>query len=111
MPITVINGPTIAEGESLSDACDLGGGKVVRITTPWRWENNQLTFQISSNGTDWFDLWMFNEEVTLACGKSRGIVIMRDFPSTAHMKIRAGSAAHPAIQPVSQEFAVAVETP
>ncbi|WP_256434713.1 hypothetical protein [Bradyrhizobium sp. 6(2017)] len=34
MPLQVIDGPTIAEGEALSDGVDCSAGEIVRITVP-----------------------------------------------------------------------------
>lgn len=121
MTITVLNGPVIAKGESLSDALDLGGARLVRITTPsgfpdpndpvTGWPGPNITFQISSNGVAWLDLWMHGEEVWLPCGPARGIVIMQDFPSVEWIKIRSGTAASPVAQLERREFAIAVYTP
>jgi hypothetical protein len=121
MPITVLNGPVIAKGESLSDPLDLDGGKPVRLTTPSGfpiandpasgWPGPNITFRISSDGVAWFDLWMHGEEVTLACGPARGIVIMNDFPSVEWLQIRSGTAASPVRQLERREFAIAVYKP
>jgi hypothetical protein len=48
MPLVVINGPTIAAGESLSDAVDLSAGGIVRLVTPDDWTSANITFEVSN---------------------------------------------------------------
>ena len=50
MAIQVLNGPTIAAGDSLSDGLDCSGGKIVKITMPADWTFADITFQTSSDG-------------------------------------------------------------
>jgi hypothetical protein len=57
MPLQVINGPVIAAGESLSEGVDLAGGQLVRITAPADWDGSNLSFQISSDGNGYNDLY------------------------------------------------------
>src|SRR5262245_21409842 len=57
MPLTVINGPTIAAGETLSDVVDCTGGQLVRITMPAEWSSAMLTFQLSSDDVGYNDLY------------------------------------------------------
>lgn len=114
MPITVVNGPVIAAGESLSEGVDLTAGTVVRITTPAEWDGPaNLTFQVSSDGVYFNDVYdTAGREVLIPCGPARGIVI-RDLEavlSAAHLKFRSGSAAHPVPQNAQREFAVAIKT-
>jgi hypothetical protein len=114
MPITVINGPIIAAGESLSAGVDLTAGTLVRITTPAVWDGPaNLTFQVSSDGAFFNDAYdVLGREITIPCGPARGIII-RDIEavlSASHLKIRSGSAAHPVPQAAQREFAVAILT-
>ena len=57
MGLTVINGPFIQAGESLSDGVDCSGGDAVRITMPGAWSGGNLTFQISTDGALYNDLF------------------------------------------------------
>lgn len=113
MPITIVDGPTIAAGQSLSDGVDLSAGRIVRITTPADWSPANMTFKVSSDGTFFNDLYdSSGREVVIPCGPARGIVI--DHPafveSVAHLQIRSGSSAHPVAQAEDRVFAVAIET-
>ena len=112
MPITIINGPIIPAGQSLSDGVDCSAGKLVRITTPADWTPANLSFQISSDGLGFNDLYKGGSEVIVPCGPNRGIVIIpENWPGTVHLKFRSGRSAYPVPQVAQREFAVAIETP
>jgi hypothetical protein len=49
MTLQVIDGPTILEGESLSDAADCSAGDIMRLTIPQEFKQANLTFQVSSD--------------------------------------------------------------
>jgi len=113
MPLQVIQGPVIAAGESLSDGIDLAGGQLVRITAPHDWSGENISFQISSDGNGYNDLYTADgDEVLIECGAGRAIVV--DWPkwsrAVAFLKIRSGSGAAETVQDERQEFAVAVWT-
>lgn len=118
MPTEVLNGPVIAQDEWLSDALDLTGGKIVRITTPTPLPDDAgfslglLSFQVSVDGTRFADLYDHNGEVTLSVGPARGVLFSPKWPeSISHVKFRAGTASHPHKQLERREFAVAVDKP
>lgn len=112
MTLSILNGPVIAAGKSLSDAIDCTSGKIVRITTPSAWSPGaHLTFQISSDGQGFNDLYRQGEEVVIPCGPNRGIMLLPDFwPGAAFLKFRSGTSAYPVAQAERRQFAVAVET-
>ena len=49
MPLTLVVGPTIAAGQSLSDVLDCSTAPPVRIMMPTAWTGAVLSFQCSSN--------------------------------------------------------------
>jgi len=111
MPLQVINGPVIAAGESLSDGIDLAGGQLVRITAPYAWSGANISFQISSDGNGYNDLYTSDgNEVVIPCEAGTAIVI--DWPfwwkAVAFLKIRSGRHDAADEQRERQEFAVAV---
>src|SRR6478609_5298399 len=57
MGLTIVDGPTIAAGESLSDGADCTGGSIVRVTIPQEYTPANLTFQASSDGSFYNDLY------------------------------------------------------
>jgi hypothetical protein len=110
MSLTVINGPAIAAGESLSDGVDLGGGQLVRITAAREWNGRNISFQISSDGNEYNDLYTADgNEVVIPCGAGRAIVIDAAWwKAIGFLKIRSGTVEAPDVQAERQEFAVAV---
>jgi hypothetical protein len=113
MPLQIIDGPTIAAGESLSDGIDCSAGEIVRITVPQEFTDANLTFQVSTDGNLYNDL--FNdegEEITITAQPDSGIVISgRWVRSIAFIKLRSGSRDHPVEQREACKFAIAVDTP
>jgi hypothetical protein len=117
MTLQIVNGPVIEAGESLSDGVDCSAGDIVRITTPSTpWTGGNMTFQISTDGQGYNDLYTAKgEEVTLVMPKTPSVaVIVRNEDWTKainFLKIRAGSGSHPVVQEQRQQFAIAVEVP
>jgi hypothetical protein len=113
MPLTVLNGPVIAAGESLSEGLDLQGGDLVRLTCPAEWtEGAHITFEISTDGSGYNALYMPDgEEVRVVCTPGAAIVVREEHWARAinFLKIRSGTRDNPSPQPEQRDFAVAVE--
>jgi len=109
--LTVIDGPFIEAGESLSSAIDVTAGALVRITMPSEWTEAPITFQFSTDGT------FFNEMCNL---EGYAITIQNIWPGSgvivpehvgravAHIKFRSGTAGNPVPQEAGRLFAVAI---
>ena len=112
MPLTIVDGPTIAAGESLSDGADCSAGTIVRITVPQEFTQANLTFQVSSDGNFYNDLYgPDGGEVTLPAKPDTGIVVPVVWSQSINwIKFRSGSRSHPVNQAVDCRFAIAVET-
>ncbi len=112
MPLQVLNGPTIAAGEALSEGIDCSVGQLVRITMPKSsWSRAPLTFQISSDGLLYNDLFgLDGYEVTLANVEPGTAVIVPHGIGIAvgWLKLRSGTRDNPVPQPEDREFAVAL---
>ncbi|WP_340667864.1 hypothetical protein [Bradyrhizobium ottawaense] len=108
--LIVINGPAIAAGESLSDPVDVTMGRVVRITMPADWLNAPLTFQVSTDGVFFNDLFdSAGHEVTFIVQPGVGVVVLSENSvSFGYVKFRSGTRDTPVPQPTEREFAVAV---
>lgn len=110
--LAIVAGPTIAAGESLSDAVDVSAGTLLRITTPAGWTPANLTFQISTDGVFFNDVYdPSGRELVIVCDAARGIII-RDLEavlSAAFLKFRSGSASHPVPQDAEREFACVIK--
>ena len=113
MPLTIIDGPTIKLGESLSDGADCSAGTIVRITVPQEFTPANLTFQVSSDGNLYNDLFTAGgDEITIVAKPDTGIVIGERWAGSINfIKFRSGSRDHPVEQTKDDcKFAIAVET-
>jgi hypothetical protein len=111
MSLEIIDGPTIPRGESLSDGVDCSAGEIVRITVPQEFTEANLTFQVSSNGDLYNDLFDDQgEEITITATPDSGIVVAgRWVRSIGWLKIRSGSRDHPVVQREDCKLAIAIE--
>ena len=58
MAMVVLNGPTIAAGDSLSDILNVSSGGIYRVMMPPVWAAPALiTFQLSYNGIDFYNVY------------------------------------------------------
>lgn len=108
--VMVINGPVIAAGDSVSDAIDVTMGRIVRITMPADWLNAPLTFQVSSDGAFFNDLFdSSGHEVTFIVQPGVGVVVLSENSvSFGFVKFRSGTRESPVPQPAQREFAVSI---
>lgn len=99
---------TIADGASLSGAVDLQSATgvyqtqydptVMALVTPSGWDTNDLTFQVSADGTTYVDLYRVGTDGTQAEYKIAGAVASRcytlnpaDFAGLRYLKVRSGT--------------------
>src|SRR5262245_22705658 len=110
MPLTVINGPVIDAGEALSDVVDVSAGLLVRMTMPAGWSEALLSFQISSDGEFFNDLYNYEgREMTLVVKPGAGIIFPRDFfTGVEFLRFRSGTSEQEVPQPERREFSVAI---
>jgi hypothetical protein len=111
--LKVLDGPFIEAGESLSSAIDCSGGQLVRITMPMDWTQAPLTFEFSTDGTafnDMFDLKGYAVTIDVVVPGS-GVIIPSDVGrAIAWIKFRSGTRGNPVEQAEGRLFAVAIET-
>jgi len=82
MPLIIVDGPTIAAGESLSDGVDCSAGEIVRITVPPGVHARQPDLSGLSDGNFYNDLFSSNgEEITVVAKGSTGIVVPEPGPN------------------------------
>jgi hypothetical protein len=113
MSLQVLIGPTIIKGESLSDGLDCTAGDLLRLTMPIDWTPAPLTFQISTDGGTYNDVYRLDGfEVTLPVIVPRSaIIVPADVgKAIAWIKFRSGTAANPVPQDADRTFAVAINT-
>ena len=108
MALTVINGPIIAAGESLSDGVDCSGGNAVRITMPSAWSGGNLTFAISTDGGGYNDLFdAEGNEITLKVTPGAAVRIDKEWGNFWNfIRFRSGTRNHPVIQETQRDFAI-----
>ncbi len=113
--VTILDGPTIAQGESLSDAIDCSAGRIVRITMPQEWTDADLSFQISTDGVFFNNLFRPDGgEYMVVADAARAIIINQmEWLPGLWLKFRSGSSVQPRVQAASRTFAIAllVEAP
>lgn len=105
--INLVNGPTIAAGQSLSTVIDCSAATqgIKRILMPPAWTSAWLSFQVSPDGTTFQDLYWPNGApvvVTVVAGTT--IVTNSDLWQAAYFKFRSGSAATPIPQAQARNF-------
>jgi hypothetical protein len=116
MPLVVIDGPTIAAGESLSDGADCSAGTIVRITVPQEYTKgnmpHQMSFQVSTDGNLYNDLFDdAGQEISITARENSGIVISGLWAHTiGFIKLRSGFRGTPVRQEVACKFALAILT-
>lgn len=109
--LQVLNGPTIERGESLSDGIDCSGGELVRITMPAEWTEAPLTFEFSSDGefyNDMFGLDGYAVKVDVVVPGSGVIVPVAVGRAVAWIKFRSGTRGNPVEQQEQRQFAVTI---
>jgi len=115
MPLTIINGPIIDAGESLSAGIDCSAGPIVKITMPGAWTIDAptggpaaLTFLTSSDGIMYNDVFdPAGNELSYVVIAGTGVIGMR--LTTGWVKFRSGTRARPVPQIDLREFAVALD--
>ena len=112
MPLTVLNGPIIQAGESLSNSVDCTAGTIVRLTMPASWGGGNITFAISSDDGGYNDLFdPDGREFTMVVTPGAAIPIVFDGLTrcAAFLKIRSGTRDHPIVQDQQRDFSVALK--
>jgi hypothetical protein len=113
-PLMILRGPIIRAGESLSEPLDCTEGTIRRLTMPKQWNGANLTFQVSSDGTDYHDLVDFQgNDISMAVRTDSLVALapLSDHLNNVHLKVRSGTQRFPVPQAADREFTVAIEVP
>jgi hypothetical protein len=107
MPLVIL--PVfIQAGQSLSNPVDCSEGPIVKITMPGGWVSADLSFQTSSDGAMFNDMFMPDgTELVFTVIAGTGIFVPR--LTTGWVKFRSGTREVPIEQPELREFAVALD--
>jgi hypothetical protein len=109
--LTVINGPIIRAGEALSEPIDCSAGQIVRITMPTDWTFAALTFQFSTDGQFFNEMYGLDGfAVTIkTVVPGSGVIIPEEIGrAIAWIKFRSGHEGNPIPQEADRNFAVAI---
>jgi hypothetical protein len=112
MGLQIVDGPTIAAGQSLSDGADCSAGGIVRFTIPQEFTKANLTFQVSTDGNFYNDVFdVHGKEIMVAAEPNSAIIIHELWTKSVNfIKFRSGSRNHPVLQKVDCRFAIAINT-
>ena len=124
MALTLLAGPVIAAGESLSAGLDCSAGSIIRLTMPAAWDFANLSFQISGDGVAYSDVYTVEgHEIVIPAIPGTTVIVADprvssatgggapDLRGATFIKVRSGTRAHPVIQTAQRTFAVMLETP
>ena len=124
MALTILPGPVIQAGASLSDPLDCSAGIITRLHMPAIWTPANLTFQVSSDGTNFANLYSFDgietmipvvpgSAIVIAVGSSSASassvssrIEPPDLRGVSWLKVRSGPAAWPVVQTAQRQFMI-----
>jgi hypothetical protein len=98
-PVTIATA-LIANAGSLSGSIDCTAGRLARIDMPNTWSTAALTFQVSEDGTQFFDLHKSDgTEYSIPVAANQAFLLpLIDFRSVRYLKVRSGPSATPVAQ-------------
>jgi hypothetical protein len=114
MGLQIVDGPTILKDASLSDGVDCSAGTIVRITVPQEYTDANMTFQTSSDGNLYNDLYdEEGREITISPEPDTTVVVTGAWVrSIGWLKIRSGTRDNPVQQTKDDvKFGIALEVP
>lgn len=113
MALKIINGPIIAAGASLSNGVDCSGGDVVRLTLPAAWTPANLSFQVSTDGVLYNDLFdIEGNEIVLQVITGAAMPISKEWSRFWNfIKFRSGTRGYPVAQEAQRDFALTLDVP
>lgn len=101
----------IPNGGSLSNQFSVGSGTLVAVVMPAAWTAAVLTFQGSTDGVNFNDLYDFTGtevSVTVAAGEK---VLIDHMDGNAYLKIRSGTGGTPVAQGAARNLIAIVKKP
>jgi hypothetical protein len=112
MPFAVVDGPTIPAGQSLSNSANCSAGSILRITVPQEYTEASLTFQVSTDGKFFNDLYDAEGNVVeIVATPDSSIVLKEEWVRfIPFIKFRSGTRDAPVEQAKDCKFAIALHT-
>lgn len=100
---TLVRKVTIADSASLSDAADLGSKRLVGVLLAASTEGSVVTFQVSVDGVNYFDLYSAAGEYSIAFTDPCALIVSAvDFLAFPYVKIRTGTSGSASAQTGAQ---------
>ena len=102
---------TILINTSLSDAVELRGADVIRITIPDAWDAADITFQVDDGDGTFRDLWMewgWELAIWVVAGTSIECSVFLRLQQIHRIKIRSGTSGAPVNQTAEREVVLEV---
>jgi hypothetical protein len=111
MPVSVIyKTATILAGQSLSSPIDCTTGAPIIIFIPHEWTPSHLTFQVSADGSSFYDLFDHNTfEVALNAVPGTCVRLGPGWTGL-FFKLRSGSREHPIAQEADRQIVIMLDT-
>ncbi len=101
----------INAGESLSEAVDCSQGTPTFIYVPDNWTSARLSFQVSPEGTDFYDLFDVEaHEITVNVVAGTAVRIDPKWTTVTYLKIRSGVRSAPKAQENDCSIVIAIDT-
>ena len=111
MPAVVLVGPTIALGASLSNVRAVNTGAVFRLITPDDWTPASVTFQLSMDGTNFYDVFDTDGNELVLPIRPKSIIPFGNYLLAIHsLKIRSGTQRAPVVQAAARVFSIVLDT-
>ena len=108
----VISGPIIAAGETISDGVDVSAGELVRVTMPADWTEAALSFQFSSDGVTYNDMFYidgFEVQIPVVVPNAAVIIGAHVGRAIGFIKFRSGLRNHPIAQQETRQFKMTID--
>jgi hypothetical protein len=111
MPRFVQKTATILAGQSLSSTIDCSTGAPIMIHMSDQWTPSRLSFQVSPDGTNFYDLFDRDTlEMVLNVVAGTSVALEPGLAPVSYLKVRSGSREHPVTQEADRQIVITIDT-
>jgi hypothetical protein len=98
-------------GQSFSSVIDCSTGAPVMIHIPGEWTQSRLSFQVSPDGTNFYDLFDSNaREMAFNVRAGTSMLLETGWTPVLFLKVRSGSCDLPVPQEADRQIVVTIDT-
>jgi hypothetical protein len=102
---------TISAGQSLSNVIDCSTGAPVLVYVPQLWTPSRLSFQVSPDGTNFYDLFDQNAlEIAFNVAAGTAVLLALNWAPLLYFKVRSGSRDLAVSQQADRPIIVTIDT-